>query len=192
MKTKNHIVILGFALLPSCSNTLHRESTNDNSGRFSSGVTDDNQEGWGEYADIRLTGRIVQCNKCMGYGMVQDGVYGQPEICKFCWISTNMRMQQGWTGFDGRYGLVDAAFNTLPANYFDGLDWNDGGGYDDNGGSNSTQQIKSEISRHEENLAQLEHQLEYIESPTYRTQIQQQIIEEQYEIRRLKAMLNGM
>ena len=179
-------------MLPSCNNTSHRESTNDNAGRFSSGVTDDNQEGWGEYADIRLTGRIVQCNKCMGYGMVQDGLYGQPEICKFCWISTNMRMQQGWTGFDGRYGLVDAMFNTLPANYFDGLYWNDGGGYDDNVGSNSTQQIKSELSRHEENIAQLEHQLEYIESPIYRTQIQQQIIEEQYEIRRLKAMLNGM
>lgn len=128
----------------------------------------------------------------MGYGMVQNGMYGQPEICKFCWISTYMRMQQGWTGFDGRYGQVDAVFNTLPADYFDGLDWNEDGRYDANDGGTSTSQIESEIARHEENIAQLEHQLEYIEGSINRTQIQQQIIEEQYEIRRLKAMLNGM
>ena len=101
-------------------------------------------------------------------------------------------MQQGWTGFDGRYGQVDAVFNTLPADYFDGLDWNEDGRYDANDGGTSTSEIESEIARHEENIAQLEHQLEYIEGSINRTQIQQQIIEEQYEIRRLKAMLNGM
>ena len=124
----------------------------------------------------------------MGYGMVQDGMYGQPQICKFCWISTNMRVQQGWTGFDGRYGQVDAVFNTLPADYFDDLNWN----ADNNGGGTSADQIESEIARHEENIAQLEHQLEYIEGSISRTQIEQQIIEERYEIKRLKAMLNGM
>ena len=166
-------------------------------------VDEDDRGGYDEYPDaedegtpdvgnIRLTGEIVQCNKCMGYGMVQDGMYGQPEICKFCWVSTYMRMQQGWTEFDGRYGQVDAVFNTLPADYFDGLDWNGDGGYDDNDGGTSTGQIESEIARHEENIAQLEHQLEYIEGSINRTQIQQQIIEEQYEIKRLKAMLNGM
>lgn len=154
--------------------------------------TDTDEEGTPDIGNIRLTGDIVQCNKCMGYGMVQDGMYGQPEICKFCWMSTYMRMQQGWTGFDGRYGQVDAVFNTLPADYFDGLDWNESGGYDDNGGGNGNEQIESEIARHEENIAQLEHQLEYIEGSINRTQIQQQIIEEQYEIRRLKALLNGM
>ena len=61
-----------------------------------------------------------------------------------------------------------------------------------NDGGTSTGQIESEIAKHEENIAQLEHQLEYIEGSINRTQIQQQIIEEQYEIRRLKAMLNGM
>ena len=120
--------------------------------------------------------------------MVQDGMYGQPQICKFCWISTNMRVQQGWTGFDGRYGQVDAVFNTLPADYFDDLNWN----ADNNGGGTSADQIESEIARHEENIAQLEHQLEYIEGSISRTQIEQQIIEERYEIKRLKAMLNGM
>jgi TolA-binding protein len=103
-----------------------------------------------------------------------------------------MLMQQGWTGFDGRYGMVDAVFNTLPADYFAGLDWNANSEYDNNGGGNSTELIESEIARHEENIAQLEHQLEYIEGSINRTQIQQQIIEERYEIRRLKAMLNGM
>ena len=102
------------------------------------------------------------------------------------------RSQQGWTGFDGRYGQVDAVFNTLPADYFDGLDWNANSEYDNNSGGNSTEQIESEIARHEENIAQLEHQLEYIEGSINRTQIQQQIIEERYEIKRLKAILNGM
>lgn len=154
--------------------------------------TDTDGEGTPDIGNIRLTGEIVQCNKCMGYGMVQDGMYGQPEICKFCWMSTYMRMQQGWTGFDGRYGQVDAVFNTLPADYFDGLDWNANSEYDSNNGEASTEQIESEIARHEENIAQLEYQLEYIEGSINRTQIQQQIIEEQYEIRRLKALLNGM
>lgn len=164
----------------------------DNDGR---GGYDENPES-GEVdapdiENIRLTGEIVQCNKCMGYGMVQDGLYGQPEICKFCFISTYMRINQGWQGFNGRYGMVDAVFNTLPADYFDGLDWNIGGGFD-NDGEIRTEQIESEIERHEQNIAQLEHQLEYIEGSISRTQIQQQIIQEQYEIRRLKAMLNGM
>ena len=163
---------------------------------------EDGKGGYDDYTDgsddsasalgtIRLTGRIEMCNKCMGYGSVQDGLYGQPQICKFCWVSTYMRMQQGWTGFDGRYGQVDAVFNTLPADYFDGLDW-DVGGSDTNADGTSSDQIESEIARHEENIAQLEHQLEYIEGAINRTQIQQQIIEEQYEIRRLKAILNNM
>lgn len=158
-------------------------------------IYDDNIDGSDDsildIGSIRLTGEIVQCNKCMGYGMVQDGLYGQLEICKFCWISTYMRMQQGWTGFYGQYGMVDAAFNKLPADYFDGLDWNRGG-YDDNGGGASANRIESEIARHEENIAQLEHQLEYIEGSINRSQIQRQIIEEQYEINRLKAILNDM
>ena len=141
---------------------------------------------------IRLTGEIVTCNKCMGYGLVQDGLYGQPEICKFCWVSSYMRMQQGWTGFDGRYGQVDAVFNTLPADYFNELDWNAGGEYEDDGGKNNTDQIEAEISRHEENIARLEHQLEYIEGTISRTQIEQQIIEEQYAVKRLRIMLNNM
>ena len=142
--------------------------------------------------NIELTGIIEICNKCMGYGMVQDGMYGQPEICKFCWMSTYMRMQEGWNGFDGRYGQVDAVFNSLPADYFDELDWNAEGEYGGDGGGTSADQIESEIARHEENIAQLDHQLEYIEGSINRTQIQQQIIEEQYEIKRLRAMLNGM
>ena len=145
-----------------------------------------------DIGNIRLTGEIVQCNKCMGYGMVQDGLYGQPETCKFCLISTYMRMQQGWSDFSGRFGMVDAVFNTLPADYFDGLDLYGEGGYGKIGGDVSADHIESEIERHEKNIAQLEHQLEYIEGSINRTQIQQQIIEEQHEIRRLKAILNGM
>lgn len=191
-------------LLASCSNSSRNNSEYVASNDYPTEVgEEDGRGGYDEYLDakeegttdignIRLTGEIVQCNKCMGYGMVQDGMFGQPEICKFCWMSTYMRMQQGWTGFDGRYGQVDAVFNTLPADYFDELDWNAGGGYDDNSGGVSADQIESEIARHEENIAKLEHQLEYIEGSINRTQIQQQIIEERYEIKRLKAILNGM
>ena len=145
-----------------------------------------------DIVNIQLSGDIVQCNKCMGYGMVQDDLNGQPQICKFCWISTYMRMQQGWTGFDGRYGQVDAVFNTLPADYFDELDWDTSNEDNDNSGGTTSEQIEDEIAQHEENVAQLEHQLEYIEGSINRSQIQQQIIEEQYEIKRLKAILNGM
>ena len=139
--------------------------------------------------NIQLTGEIVQCNKCMGYGMVQDGMSGQPEICKFCWMSTWMRQQQGWNGFDGRYGWVDAVFNTLPADYFDELDWNAGNDVNNDDG-NDRNQIEAEIEQHEENIARLEHMLEYIDGTTVRTQIEQQIIEERYEIKRLRSALD--
>ena len=111
--------------------------------------------------EIQLTGRIETCNKCMGYGAVQDGLYGIPQICKFCWVSTWMRMQQGWTGFDGRYGMVDAAFNQLPSDYFDYLEMDAGGSYENNG--NQREQIEAEIEQHERNIESMEEQLEYIE-----------------------------
>ena len=205
MNTKTFVAIVGGILLFSCDNTSRNNSEyvpvtdypitemDEEDGRggyeYYSGTADG---GSSDIGNIRLTGEIVPCNKCMGYGMVQNGMYGQPEICKFCWISTYMLMQQGWTGFDGRYGQVDAVFNTLPADYFDGLDWNANSEYDSNNGEASTEQIESEIARHEENIAQLEYQLEYIEGSINRTQIEQQIIEERYEIKRLKAILNGM
>ena len=135
-------------MLSSCGNSSRGDSSGETySDETSSGLNDGNQECLGRFDDgdfdisgdnsdeigIRLTGIIETCNKCMGYGMVQDGMYGQPEICKFCWVSTYMRMQQGWTGFNGCYGQVDAVFNTLPADYFDELDWNPEGEYENNG-----------------------------------------------------------
>lgn len=205
MKTNKYVVLLCGILFASCGNSSRSNSEYASSNDYPTTEVDeeDDRGGYDEYPDaeeddtpdignILLTGEIVQCNKCMGYGMVQDGMYGQPEICKFCWISTYMRMQQGWTGLDGRYGQVDAVFNTLPADCFDGLDWNANSEYDNNGVGSSTEHIESEIARHEENIAQLEHQLEYIEGSINRTQIEQQIIEERYEIKRLKVMLNGM
>lgn len=141
-----------------------------------------------QYEDFRLTGRIETCNKCMGYGVVQNGLYGQSEICKFCWISTNMRIQQGWTGFDGRYGQVDAVFNNLPADYFDNLNWNSGS--NDNGDENNgREQLEEEIAKHERNLESLREQAEYIEGEVNSNYIREQIVEEEYEIRRLRRML---
>lgn len=200
-------------LLSSCGNSSQGNTSYyynelaSNEDYYSTEVMDEYQEDWDEYTDdheyndetdenvpslenIRLTGMIETCNKCMGYGMVQDGMYGQPQICKFCWISTWMRMNEGWTGFDGRYGQVDAIFNKLPADYFDELDWDAGGASETH--EEGSNQIESEIARHEANIAQLEHQLEYIEGSVNRIQIQQQIIEEQNEIKRLKGLLNNM
>ena len=150
MYRKSITIIVSVTLLCSCGNSSRNNSKYASSNDYSTTEVgeEDGRGGYDEYLDaeeegtpdignIRLTGEIVQCNKCMGYGMVQNGMYGQPEICKFCWISTYMRMQQGWTGFDGRYGQVDAVFNTLPADYFDGLDWNAYSEYDNNGGGNS-------------------------------------------------------
>ena len=204
MKTTSYVFLLGSVFLISCGNTSRSNSEYEPGNDYS--ITEiDEEDGRGGYEEdsdaeeegtldignIRLTGRIETCNKCMGYGSVQDGLYGQPQICKFCWISTNMRVQQGWTGFDGRFGEVDAVFNTLPANYFDELEWNGGGGYDDDdGGGQSTEQIESEIARHENNIAQLEHQLEYMEGSVNRTYLEQQLTEERYEVKRLKNMLN--
>ena len=205
MKIKALVYLLGGLLFASCGNSSRsdseyipvtdystiEDSEEDGSGGYEE-YLDTEEEGSPDIGNIRLTGRIETCNKCRGYGMVQDGLYGQPEICKFCWLSTYMRMQQGWTGFDGRYGQVDAVFNSLPADFFSDPGWNvtlEGG---ENSGGASRSQIEAEIARHEENIAQLEGMLEYIDGSVNRTQIQQQIIEERYEIKRLKAMLNGM
>lgn len=205
MKVRICILILGGLLFISCGNSSRSNTeyvsvsdypitgTDEDDGRGGyDNPSDISEKSMPDIGKIRLTGEIVQCNKCMGYGMVQDGLYSQPQICKFCWMSTNMRIQQGWTGFDGRFGEVDAVFNSLPADYFDKLDWNAEGNYDGNGGGTSADRIESEIARHEDNIERLEHQLEYIEGSFNRIQIQQQIIEEQYEIKRLKAILNGM
>ena len=128
--------------------------------------------------NINLTGEIVQCNKCMGYGKIQEDLYAQPEICKFCWISSQMRIEQGWSGFNGRYGQVDAVFNTLPADFFDELDWNADIGFDEAGGTSSSEHIEAEIAMHEKNIAQIEHQLEYINGAINRTILEQRLIEE--------------
>lgn len=159
---------------------------NDDNDHYSS-ATESNSA---DIGNIHLTGEIVQCNKCMGYGSVQDGQYGQPQICKFCWVSTNMRIQQGWTGFNGRFGEVDAVFNSLPADYFDELDMSGASGMQNDGGGQSSDQIEAEIAWHENNIAQLEHQLEYIEGSVNRTYLEQQLIEERYEVKRLKNLLN--
>ena len=202
MKYFLYVAFIGLAfILPSCGNSSKSRSENYTTSNESL-LEMDEEDGRGGYDDdnsdtpdigtFRLTGRIETCNKCMGYGSIQNGLYGQPQICKFCWVSTNMRIQQGWNGFDGRYGQVDVVFNTLPADYFDELDWNVNSEYDNNDGRTNSEQIEAEIARHEENITQLQHQLEYIEGSINRTQIEQQIIEEQYEIRRLNKILNGM
>lgn len=195
MKIEELLFILSFGMtLTGCSGCTNSDY-HDEEDYFESSMVDDYIEDYGQQDnvengnqyEIRLTGIIETCNKCMGYGLVQDGLYGQPETCMFCWISTYMRMEQGWTGFNGSFGQVDAVFNTLPADYFKDLSWNDGGSE----GSN-TNQIEAEIEQHERNIEAIEHQLEYIEGAGNRIYLEQQLIEERYEIRRLQEILNNM
>jgi len=101
-----------------------------------------------------------------------------------------MRMQQGWTGLDGRYGMVDAVFNRLPANYFDALNWNTEIDTDSDDGQSDICQIEREIEWHEKNIARIEQQLTYAEGIVNRTYLEQQLIEERYAVKRLKNMLN--
>ena len=122
--------------------------------------------------DFQLTGIMETCRHCNGYGIVQDGLYGVAHYCLFC----------------GGQRVVDAAVNTLPDDFFEQMANGDGGTtYNDD---MDREQIMREIERLEEDIWQMEHQLEYIEGSIKRIQIQQQIIEERYEIKRLKAMLN--
>lgn len=178
MRTRMLIFILGVAILSSCINTPnHSLSYNNESAEC-------------EYEEIRLTGNIEVCNKCKGYGLVQETLYSSPTQCKFCVLSTIMRINEGWDGFNGRFGLVDAVFNTLPPDYFDNISLDgEGADYSENGIDNAS--IERQIEWHEENIAQIERQLEYVEGIANRSYLEQQLIEERYEIRRLKMLLNN-
>ena len=102
-----------------------------------------------------------------------------------------MLIQQGWTGFNGRYGVVDAAFNKLPANYFDKLDMN-GHNEMSNNGEIDRNQIEEEIGRCERNVSEMERQLEYVDGTVYRSYLQQQITAEKIKIRQLKEALDRL
>ena len=180
LKVKSSIIALCFISFVGCGGNTSERTTLEE-------TADGALEKESEQAVFQLTGRMETGNKCMGYGMVQDGMSGQPQICKFCWMSTNMLMQQGWTGFNGRYGMVDAAFNELPTDYFDYLDSGDGMQTDD-GGANGAQ-IEEEIERHLRNIESLEQQLKYVEGTINSSYLEQQIILEQQEVKRLKRML---
>lgn len=129
---------------------------------------------------FQLTGRLETCNKCQGSGMLQDDLYSQPKQCPFCIASLIARMDVG--DIDPRSGIVDAAFNALPSNYFDGFDYYFG---DDAGDC----YVENDVERLEEEIANLQNMLDYIDSSIYRTQIQQEIIEKRAEIRRLRSRL---
>lgn len=184
-------LVISMVMIYSCESSPNRHeltnNTHQENRREQKKIVDNNNQ---QQKLPQLTGRIVTCNKCGGYGYVQNVISGQTEVCKFCWISTWMRIQQGWTGFDGRYGQVDAVFNTLPSNYFDELKWNAGEGTINNDSGQDRYQIEIEISKHEENVLRLERMLEYMDGSINRTQVEQQIIDEQYEIKRLRQLLN--
>ena len=190
------IFLIPLTLFFSCGNSARKspsERTTGYNGPINERINIENQWEDGIFNSpnnddqIKLTGKIETCNKCMGHGMVQDGWYSEPHPCTFCFVSTMMRVRQGWTGFDGRYGQVDAVFNTLPSDYFDYLDWKAGNANLPSG--SDKEQITSEIAMHEANIAQLEQMLGYIEGGINRIQIEQRIIEEQYEIKRLRQRL---
>lgn len=133
---------------------------------------DDYTQEEGDGHDFQLTGIIETCRHCMGYGIVQDGLYGVAQYCKFC----------------GGQRVVDAAVNQLPDDFFERM--TEQGGRTASDYETNKEQIVAEIERLEEDIAQMEHQLEYIEGSIQTNYLRQQIIETRYEIKRLQRMLN--
>ena len=93
MYRKSITIIVSVILLCSCGNSSRNNSKyvpvkdypttevdkEGGRGEYDEYIDTDG-EGTPDIGNIRLTGEIVQCNKCMGYGMVQDGMYGEQEI----------------------------------------------------------------------------------------------------------------
>lgn len=135
---------------------------------------------------IRLTGNIEICNKCGGTGMIQisSGPYGEVENCKFCLYSTLMRINQGWQGFDGRFGQVDAVFNTLPDNYFDLINL-------DNTTVNqySASDIQRQIDMYQSQIQWMKEFVNTTSSGVYQDYYSQEIINLEYKIRELESQL---
>lgn len=152
-------------------------------GLYSCGNGDRNFEDAEEIPNIQLSGNIVKCNKCQGYGMVQEDMYSQPHICTFCWISTNMRIENGWTGFDGRFGYVDEVFNDLPADYFDVLSW------DETYETMTSEDIQRQIDNCNSQIERIQQMLYTFTSETLKTYYSQELIRLQYKVKELENKL---
>lgn len=126
----------------------------------------------GDETKFQPTGIMETCRHCMGYGIVQDGLYGVAQYCKFC----------------GGQRVVDAAVNQLPDDFFEQAAGQGGGSAQDY--VTDKERIAAEIERLEEDIAQMEHQLEYIEGDIQSNYLRQQIIIAKSEVRRLQQMLN--
>ena len=127
-----------------------------------------------QHDKFQITGIIETCRHCKGYGIVQDGLYGTARFCMFC----------------GGNRVVDAAINQLPDDFFSNMEGGSSSEEDNN--SLYRAQIEAEKEMHERNLESLERQLEYIEGSVNRAYLDQQIINERYEIQRLRNMLNNL
>ena len=200
MKIKALVYLLGGLLFASCGNSSRSDSEYVPVTDYST-IEDSEEDGSGgyeEYLDAPIewsssnskeirSGTFT--NICSGnyftftnvaYEYLDENNETQNDT-----FSGNMRIMHldypqscGKTTFPAHSVLVnDPGWNVTP----------EGG---ENSGGASRSQIEAEIARHEENIAQLEGMLEYIDGSVNRTQIQQQIIDEKYEIRRLKNMLN--
>mgnify|MGYP007069853151 CR=1 FL=1 len=188
IETKCASFVVMALLLAACSGTPSSSSQyhddvvvdipdDDGMGGLEEESVDDDEEESAEpsdnEADFQLTGIIETCQHCMGYGIVQDGLSGVAKYCKFC----------------GGQRVVDAAVNQLPDDFFERISEQGGSTASDYG--MDKEQIAAEIERLEEDIAQMEHQLEYIEGGMQSNYLRQQIIIERNEVKRLQRMLNG-
>ena len=148
----------------------------DGMGGIEEAFADADEEEYVEQSDddteFQMTGVMETCRHCMGYGIVQDGLYGVAQYCKFC----------------GGQRVVDAAVNQLPDDFFEQANGQDVVAAQDYG--TDKERIAAEIERLEEDIAQMEHQLEYIEGDIQSNYLRQQIIIAKSEVRRLQQMLN--
>lgn len=144
------------------------------------------------YYGIKLTGVIEICNKCKGSGQIIYGLSSKPTICPFCWTSTQARIANGWKGFNGRFGQVDAAFNRLPSNYFQQPGNAAGTVINSRDNGYTREQLLSEIQYRQESIARIEQTLQIIEGTVNKSYLEQQLIEERYELQRLQRLLNNI
>lgn len=131
-----------------------------------------------EYSNHQKTD-YVRCPLCNGTGVfyMVPGNYSSGQICGAC-NGTGQCDETTATQIKQMYDDINAMASGGYTN---------GGGYYDSETQNSSQ-IETEIVMHEANIAQMEGSLEYLDGIS-RMQMEQQIINEQYEIRRLKNLL---
>lgn len=199
-KLNNLFLLLICALLLSCDIRHDNTASSFSSDTDYSDHSDRNEDDGSEtneddmYAESsQVSSDETSCPFCGGSGVYLFSPDGYSQLSKKCDVCEGT-------------GSIDAATAKEINDYFALIDgMYDGSGGKLSGGNNGNsnineeigesvtqESIKTEIARHEQNIAMLESQLDYLEGGINRTQTEQLIIEEKYEIERLTRILNSL